>query len=54
MKTTVCKAARTSRNAIPFPNAATRKQTIQKIVDFLLMSAISLGLATIILFLLTL
>ncbi len=54
MKTIVCQAAKMNRNAIPFPNAATHRQTIHKIVDFLLMSAISLGIAAIMLFLLAL
>ncbi len=51
MKTAVCRTNRNIRNAVPFPNAATRRQVFQKFIDFALMSAISLGLAAIILFL---
>ena len=48
MKTAVC---RTIRSSLPFPNAATRRQVFQKFLDLALMSAISFGIAAIILFL---
>ena len=54
MKTAVCRTTKNVRPAIPFPNAATRRQMVQKFLDLVLMSAISLGIAAIILFLLAL
>ncbi len=51
MKTAVCRTSRNICSAVPFPNAATRRQMVQKFLDLALMSAISLGIAAIILFL---
>ena len=45
MKTAAYRTSKNVRPAIPFPNAATRRQMVQKFLDFVLMSAISLGIA---------
>ena len=54
MKTAVCRTARNVRPGVPFPNAATRREVFQKFLDLALMTAISLGIAASILFLLAL
>lgn len=48
------KTATVYRHAAPYPNAATRREVIDKAVDFLLISAISIGLTASLLFLLVL
>lgn len=40
--------------ALPYPNAATRKQIMNKVLDLLLMAAIGAGIAAMLLFLLAL
>ena len=54
MKTAAYRTNKNVRPALPFPNAATRQQMVQKFLDFVLMSAISLGIAAIILFMVAL
>ena len=49
MKTTTIR-----EHALSYPNAATRKQIVNKIVDLLLMAAIGAGLAAMLLLLLAL
>ena len=49
MKTTTIR-----EHALAYPNAATRKQVIRKIVDLLLMAALGAGLAAMLLLLLAL
>lgn len=49
MKTTMIR-----EYALTYPNAATRKQVMNKIVDLLLMAAVGAGLAAMLLLLLTL
>lgn len=41
------------RNYIPYPNAATKKQVVEKILDRVLLSACGMGITAIFLFLLT-
>ncbi len=45
---------RRSRMAPPYPNAATRQEVTAKILDFLLISAISIGITASLLFVLAL
>ena len=52
MKTVVCKS--TCRPAFPYPNAATRRQVANKVLDLLLMAAVGAGLAAMLLLLLAL
>lgn len=42
------------RELLPYPNAASRREVLAKAVDFLLVSAISIGLTASLLFLLVL
>ena len=49
MKTTTIR-----KDALPYPNAATRRQVANKVVDLFLMAAIGAGAAAMILFLLAL
>ena len=42
------------RNAAPYPNAMNRREAVGKVLDFLLISAISIGLTASFLFLLAL
>lgn len=44
-------SARAIRPALPFPNAATRREILRKIVDFLLIVASSAGIVAIMVFL---
>ena len=44
----------TVRSAIPYPNAATKREMFEKILDHLLIGAIGIGSVAIILFLLAL
>lgn len=46
--TTFCK------RALPYPNAASRRQILNRILDLLLMAAIGAGIATMLLFVLAL
>jgi ABC-type phosphate/phosphonate transport system permease subunit len=55
MKTTaIYRTDYASRPNLPFPNAATRKDIVHKILDLLLMAALGMGTAAILLFLLAL
>lgn len=47
MKTAVCKSA--YRPAIPYPNAATRREVFHKVLDTLLVAASGMGIAAILL-----
>ena len=51
MKTTT---AQTTRKSFPYPNAATFRHSLEKVVDLLLSAAICVGIAAILLFLLAL
>ena len=51
---TYYRPARTTREVIPYPNAATRRQIMEKAIDLLLLAASGAGTAAAILFLLTL
>lgn len=53
MKTAIYRQTTNIRAGIPFPNAAASKKSLQKLLDWVLVGAIGLGLATSILFLLT-
>ena len=44
---------RANRPALPFPNAASRRDIVRKVVDFLLIVASSIGIVAIMLFLVT-
>ena len=44
----------TPQTNLPYPNAATRREIFQKILDLLLMAAIGIGAATVALFLIAL
>lgn len=52
MKTAVCKTI--YRSAIPYPNAATRREILHKVLDTLLVAASGMGLAAIVLLFLVL
>jgi len=55
MKTeAIYRPAVTVRPSLPYPNAATKRQVFEKIVDHLLIGAIGIGSVAIILFLLAL
>lgn len=43
-----------NRKAVPFPNAADKKRQFDKILDYTLTAAISIGIVTALLFLMTL
>ena len=47
MKTAVCKT--NYRNAIPYPNATTRREFFQKVLDAFLVAASGMGIAAIVL-----
>ena len=47
MKTAICKS--NYRPAIPYPNAATRREIMHKVLDTLLVTASGMGLAAIVL-----
>lgn len=51
MKTT---AVYRQKFSVPYPNAATRREVLQKIVDTLLIAASGMGIAVMLLFLLVL
>ena len=53
MKTTVCQNS-VNKPAVPYPNAATRKQLLEKFVDQLLVGAIGVASVTVLLFFMTL
>lgn len=54
MKTaTIYANTTTQRTGLPYPNAATRRQVIHRILDLLLMGAIGMAFAAIFLFLTT-
>ena len=48
MKTTACKTYRRPE-AIPYPNAATRREVLQKILDTALVAASGMGIAAMVL-----
>ncbi len=52
MKTAVCKSS--YRPTIPYPNAATRREILHKVLDTLLVAASGMGLAAIVLLFLVL
>ena len=55
MKTNnVCRQNYQACAPIPFPNAATRRQILNKVLDYLLMGAIGSGLGAMLLFILAL
>lgn len=47
MKTAVCKS--NFRPTIPYPNAATRREMLRKVLDTLLVAASGMGIAAILL-----
>ncbi len=49
MKTTVCKSY--CRPAFPYPNAATRREVFQKLLDTALVAASGMGIAAMLLLL---
>ena len=51
MKTAVCKS---NCRPLPYPNAATRREIIQKLLDSLLMAASGLGISAVLLLLMVL
>lgn len=53
MKTTVCQHS-VNKPAVPYPNAASRKQLLDKFVDQLLVGAIGVACVTALLFFMTL
>ena len=48
MKTTACKTAR-MLDRIPYPNAATGREILQKILDSVLVAACGMGIAAMVL-----
>jgi hypothetical protein len=48
------KTATAQKAVIPYPNAATRRQVLDKVLNFLLMAAIGAGVAAMLLLLLAL
>lgn len=48
------KTAAVYRQTIPFPNAATRRQVLSKLLDILLIAASGVGIAAMLLFVLAL
>lgn len=54
MKTAVCRANFAPRDPVPFPNAMTRKQMLNKLLDGLIVAASGMGLAASLMLLLTL
>lgn len=52
MKTAICKT--NYRNPIPYPNAATRQALFHKLLDAALVTASGMGIAAILLLLMTL
>ena len=52
MKIAVIRSYNTTTPQIPYPNAATRKELVDRFLDLLIMGAIGAGLAISILFLL--
>lgn len=52
MKTaTICTTRHTNRPNLPYPNAATRRQIVDRFVELLLMAGLGIGAAAIFLFL---
>lgn len=51
---TIYNPAATNTEAVAYPNGMTRRQLLNKLVDFLLIAAIGVGAAAILLFLLAL
>lgn len=51
MKTAVCKS---NYRPLPYPNAATRREVLQKLLDSLLMAASGIGIGAILLLLMVL
>lgn len=47
MKTAVCKS--NFRSAIPYPNAATKREIVHKVMDILLVAASGMGISAILL-----
>lgn len=45
---------KTNRPAIPYPNAATRRQVLQKVLDTLVITASGIGLSAALLLMMTL
>lgn len=54
MKTTTCKLCCRSAGRIPYPNAATRRETLQKLLDTVLITASGMGIAAILLLMMVL
>lgn len=53
MKATTSERARYANTpALPYPNAATRRQVCQKVLDFLIMAASGVGVGAMLLFIL--
>lgn len=52
--TTVYRSDYANRPHVPYPNAATRREVLNKFLDLLMMAALGVGAAAIILFLLAL
>jgi hypothetical protein len=52
MKTAICKS--NYRPAVPYPNAATRREVLHKILDTLLVAASGMGIGAMLLLLLVL
>lgn len=52
--TTIYRADYTTRPNLPYPNAATRQELINKFLDLLLMAALGIGAAAILLFIVAL
>lgn len=53
MKTAVHRSNHTTRPNLPFPNAATKRQVVDRIVDLTLTFMLGAGAAAIVLFVLT-
>ena len=55
MKTaTVYRSDYTKRPSLPYPNAATRREMLNKLIDYLLIGAMGVAAVTVVLFFLTL
>ena len=53
-RTTVYRSDYANQPHVPYPNAATRREVLNKFLDLLMMAALGVGAAAIILFLLAL
>lgn len=54
MKTTTCTLRCRSADRIPYPNAATRRENLQKFLDALLIAASGMGIAAMLLLMMVL